>query len=71
MTGVQTCALPISPAGSFKRAKSTLVAEFERKFLEDALAAADGNIARAARSSGKPRRAFYELMRKHGVVARR
>jgi DNA-binding NtrC family response regulator len=58
-------------AGSFKRAKSTLVAEFERKFLEDALAAADGNIARAARSSGKPRRAFYELMRKHGVVARR
>jgi DNA-binding NtrC family response regulator len=58
-------------AGSFKRAKSTLVAEFERKFLEDALAAADGNIARAARCSGKPRRAFYELMRKHGVVARR
>jgi DNA-binding NtrC family response regulator len=57
--------------GSFKRAKSTLVAEFERKFLEDALAAAGGNIARAARSSGKPRRAFYELMRKHGVVARR
>ncbi|HEX7841612.1 MAG TPA: sigma-54 dependent transcriptional regulator [Kofleriaceae bacterium] len=59
------------PAGSFKRAKSTLVAEFERKFLEDALAAAGGNIARAARSSGKPRRAFYELMRKHGIVARR
>jgi DNA-binding NtrC family response regulator len=59
------------PAGSFKRAKSTLVADFERKFLEDALAAAEGNIARAARSSGKPRRAFYELMRKHGVVARR
>jgi len=59
------------PAGSFKRAKSALVAEFERKFLEDALAAADGNIARAARSSGKPRRAFFELMRKHGVVARR
>jgi DNA-binding NtrC family response regulator len=59
------------PAGSFKRAKSTLVAEFERKFLEDALAAADGNIAQAARSSGKPRRAFFELMRKYGVVARR
>lgn len=58
-------------AGSFKRAKSALVAEFERKYLEEALAAADGNIARAARSSGKPRRAFFELMRKHGVVARR
>jgi DNA-binding NtrC family response regulator len=60
-----------APAGAFQRAKSALVAEFERKYLEEALAAADGNIARAARSSGKPRRAFFELMRKHGVVARR
>jgi len=59
------------PAGSFRRAKSALVAEFERKYLEEALAAADGNIAQAARSAGKPRRAFFELMRKHGVVARR
>jgi len=58
-------------AGAFKRAKSALVAGFERKFLEDALAAADGNIAQAARSSGKPRRAFFELMRKHGIVVRR
>jgi len=58
-------------AGAFKRAKSTVVAEFERKYLEEALAAADGNIAAAARSSGKPRRVFFELMRKHGVVARR
>ena len=60
-----------APAGSFRRAKSTLVAEFERKYLEEALAAAGGNIAQAARSAGKPRRAFFELMRKHGVVARR
>ena len=36
-----------------------------------ALEAADGNIARAARLSGKPRRAFFALMRKHGVIARR
>jgi DNA-binding NtrC family response regulator len=55
----------------FKRAKSTVVAEFERRYLEEALAAADGNIARAARSAGKPRRAFFELMRKHGVNAHR
>ncbi len=39
--------------------------------LIDALAAADGDIARAAGSSGKPRRAFLELMRKRGVVVRR
>jgi len=58
-------------SSSFRRMKSTIVAEFERKYLEDALAAADGNIARAARSAGKPRRAFFELMRKHGIVVRR
>jgi DNA-binding NtrC family response regulator len=60
-----------APAGSFRGAKSALVAEFERKYLEEALAAAGGNIARAARTAGKPRRAFFELMRKHGVVAPR
>jgi DNA-binding NtrC family response regulator len=54
----------------FKRAKATVVAEFERKYLEEALAATDGNIARAARSAGKPRRAFFELMRKHGIHTR-
>jgi len=57
--------------GSFQRLKSTLVAEFERKYIEDTLNAADGNIARAARTAGKPRRAFFELMRKHGISARR
>jgi DNA-binding NtrC family response regulator len=57
-------------SGPFKHAKATVVAEFERKYLEEALAATDGNIARAARSAGKPRRAFFELMRKHGVDAR-
>ncbi len=56
--------------GSFKSMKTTIVAEFERQYLEDALAAADGNIARAARTAGKPRRAFFELMRKHGIRAR-
>jgi DNA-binding NtrC family response regulator len=57
--------------GSFQRLKSSIVADFERKYLEDALAAADGNITRAARTAGKPRRAFFELMRKHGINSRR
>jgi len=57
--------------GSFQRLKSTIVAEFERKYVQEALEAADGNIARAARSVGKPRRAFFELMRKHGIQPRR
>ena len=35
------------PVGSFQRAKSSLIAEFERRYLEDALSASGGNIARA------------------------
>ena len=52
---------------SFREAKKELVSRFERIYLEDALRKSNGNIARAARASGKPRRAFYELMRKHRV----
>jgi DNA-binding NtrC family response regulator len=36
------------PNGSFQRAKSSLIADFERKYLEEALAASQGNIAKAA-----------------------
>jgi DNA-binding NtrC family response regulator len=54
---------------SFQKAKQELVSLFERDYLEDALRRSDGNIAEAARASGKARRAFFELMRKHGVRA--
>lgn len=52
---------------SFQDAKRELVNRFERLYLEDALRKNNGNIARAARASGKQRRAFFELMRKHCV----
>ena len=57
--------------GTFHKVKSTIVAEFERTYLQETLDAAGGNIAQAARTAGKPRRAFFELMRKHGINARR
>jgi hypothetical protein len=41
----------------------------ERTYLEHALRRSGGNIAAAARASCKHRRAFFELMRKHGVTA--
>jgi DNA-binding NtrC family response regulator len=56
--------------GPLKALKQELVREFERAYLESALRRSGSNIAAAARASGKPRRAFFELMRKHGVVAR-
>jgi two-component system, NtrC family, response regulator GlrR len=57
----------IAPGLSFQDAKRELVTIFEREYLEEALRRSRGNIAEAARASGKARRAFFELMRKHGI----
>jgi DNA-binding NtrC family response regulator len=51
----------------YNMAKRDLVDRFERQYLEDALRRSGGNIARAARESQKPRRVFFEMMRKHGI----
>jgi DNA-binding NtrC family response regulator len=48
---------------SFQEAK----AQFERAFVRDLLIANDGNITRAAQAGHKNRRAFWELIRKHGI----
>jgi DNA-binding NtrC family response regulator len=52
---------------SFSDAKARVVRDFERGYIRDALARCNGNITTAARESGKHRRAFFELMRKHGI----
>jgi two-component system, NtrC family, response regulator GlrR len=62
---------PVSSTGaSFQRAKADAVARFESSYVRELLAAHDGNISRAARAAGKNRRAFWELIRKHGIDAR-
>ncbi|MFL6656754.1 MAG: sigma-54 interaction domain-containing protein [Massilia sp.] len=55
--------------GPFQQLKNQLVREFECAYLADALRRSNGNIAQAAAASNKPRRAFFELMRKHGLRA--
>jgi len=57
--------------GSFRAAKARVVDAFERGFIEDMLTACAGNVAHAARESGKDRRAFFELMRKHAIAPER
>ncbi|AKJ02905.1 Formate hydrogenlyase transcriptional activator [Archangium gephyra] len=57
-----------SPHETFQAAKRRVVSAFERQYLEASLRAHDGNIAAAARASGKHRRAFFELMRRHGLT---
>lgn len=54
---------------SFKAAKSRVVARFEQAYIYAALDRYDGNIAMAARSAQKHRRAFWGLMRKHQIDA--
>ncbi|WP_163998204.1 sigma 54-interacting transcriptional regulator [Pyxidicoccus caerfyrddinensis] len=55
---------------SFQAAKRRVVEAFEKAWVEESLTEHEGNIAAAARASGKHRRAFFELMRRHGLKAR-
>jgi two-component system response regulator GlrR len=54
---------------SFHAMKSRAVQRFEHDFLATVLYAHDGNITRAAFAAKKNRRAFWELLRKHGLLA--
>ncbi|MBI2944744.1 MAG: sigma-54-dependent Fis family transcriptional regulator [Candidatus Wallbacteria bacterium] len=51
----------------FAIAKQRLIERFEKRYLTEALAANRGNVSSAARRSGKDRRAFFELLRKHSI----
>lgn len=54
---------------SFQEAKQHVLAEFERDYVATSLRYHKGNITKAAQQSGKNRRAFWELMRKHHIDA--
>jgi two-component system, NtrC family, response regulator GlrR len=54
---------------SFQTMKARMIDSFERQYLETVLASSHGNVAAAARTAGKHRRAFFELMRKHSITA--
>jgi len=54
---------------SFRVAKARVVDGFERDYLRLALSRHGGNVAQAARACNKHRRAFWALMRKHGIEA--
>jgi two-component system response regulator GlrR len=56
---------------SFKAQKAQVVNEFERRYLQETVTRCGGNITLAAKAAQKNRRAFFELLRKHHVVAGR
>jgi DNA-binding NtrC family response regulator len=52
---------------SFKDAKANVVNKFERSYIERLLLSYKGNITKAAQAAQKNRRAFWQLIRKHGI----
>jgi two-component system response regulator GlrR len=56
---------------SFQTMKSRVVWRFEHDFLTSVLHAHRGNITRAALAAKKNRRAFWQLLRKHGLLSAR
>lgn len=56
---------------SFKEAKEKHIERFEKIYIEGLLMTHQGNISRAAQAAGKHRRAFWELIRKHGIDVQR
>lgn len=61
---------PSEPVGeSFRTRKARFVAGFERDYLKSLLNTHHGNVSAAARSARKDRRALWELLRKHRLLA--
>jgi DNA-binding NtrC family response regulator len=60
---------PATDDQSFRAMKSRVVWRFEHDFLATVLRAHNGNITRAALAVKKNRRAFWQLLRKHDLLA--
>ena len=58
---------PVASEEAFKEAKAKVIAQFERDYISRFLLAYEGNITRAAQAAQKNRRAFWQLIRKHGI----
>jgi two-component system, NtrC family, response regulator GlrR len=52
---------------SFRTKKARVIRDFERDYLQKMLDRHEGNITHAAQAAAKNRRAFWELLRKHGL----
>ena len=61
--------MPLGTSGdeSFRSEKARMIRAFEREYLQKMLDRHEGNITHAAQAAAKNRRAFWELLRKHGL----
>jgi DNA-binding NtrC family response regulator len=51
-------------------ARERIVADFERRYLQELLEAQEGNVSRAARQAGVDRMHLYRLLQRHGLRER-
>jgi two-component system response regulator AtoC len=54
---------------SFRKAKARLVADFEKEFLIRLMRDHAGNVSRASRAAGTPRRCLQRMLQKYGLRA--
>jgi DNA-binding NtrC family response regulator len=52
---------------SFQEAKTAIIANFERTYIQGLMTIYQGNVSQAALAARKNRRAFWELIRKHRI----
>ena len=52
---------------SYHDARERVIAQFERRYIEELVTAADGNMSKAARLAGVDRTTLYRLMERHGL----
>lgn len=61
--------VPSAAVESFHAMKAQVIENFERSYIERLLISTRGNVSAAANLAQKNRRAFFELIRKHGIAA--
>ena len=54
-------------AQSYHEAREKVIAQFERRYIDELVTAADGNMSKAARIAGVDRTTLYRLMERHGL----
>jgi DNA-binding NtrC family response regulator len=52
---------------SYHEARDRVIAQFERRYTEELVLAAEGNMSKAARIAGVDRTTLYRLMERHGL----
>ncbi len=68
-SGGECLAVLPEPGEDYRRAKQTVLEQFNRRFLGRLLAESGGNVTQAARRCGLERQALQQILRRYGIRA--